>query len=182
MTGVPFLNSKDIEHTGIILLPLLTNHRSCIEFGSGVGRVTAQLLAENFEEVECVEQDTNLLKQARTNITAGNITFVNKAIQEYSYLRTFDVIYFQWVLEYLSDLEVANFLAASVDNLNKGGLIVVKENVDERRCVVDKEGSIIRERSFYRLTVLKELTVVVDKTEELMKDLFPVQTLVLRKC
>ena len=47
---------------------------TCVEVGCGPGRMTAAL-AERFDEVVAVDVSPAMLEQARTNVTATNVTF-----------------------------------------------------------------------------------------------------------
>lgn len=127
---------------------------SALDCGAGIGRVTTGLLLNHFKQVDLVEPNERLLETARQDITDKRVKqFINSSLQEFHPEEgKYDVIWAQWVLLYLPDDDLCDFLQRCRKALTHGGMVCVKENVVlDGEWVVDKEdNSVSRTESQYK--------------------------------
>lgn len=125
-----------------------------LDCGAGIGRVTSGLLMKMFESVDLVEPNKKLLEAARAEITDPRAElFINEPLQDVRpQPDRYDVIWAQWVLLYLPDDDLLQFLQRCRSAIRPGGFICVKENVVlDGEWMVDKEdNSISRTDSQYK--------------------------------
>jgi protein N-terminal methyltransferase len=152
------------------------------DIGAGIGRISLELLRYSFEQIVLIEQNELFLKEAELRISSlsnNNNQFhcCCVGIQDWVPCHMFDVIWCQWVLGYLNDIDLVIFLKKCQSNLKSGGWIVVKENMSSSRNEVDPEdGCITRtEESFLRLFRQSGLTIVQrQQQKQFPLELYPV--------
>jgi protein N-terminal methyltransferase len=118
----------------------------CIDVGAGIGRISKLLLAQVFNKVDLLEQNQQFIDKAKEELTAPSSTVAKNMGEFYcSPLQTFefpadkkyDVIWIQWVLLYLLDVDLIAFLKRCKAALQPHGIIIVKENVGKDSYLVD---------------------------------------------
>lgn len=117
-----------------------------LDCGAGIGRVTSGLLLDVFERVDLAEPNKKLIEAARAEITDPRAElFINEALQDVRpQADRYDVIWAQWVLLYLPDDDLCQFLQRCRSAIRPGGFICVKENVVlDGEWMVDKEDNSI---------------------------------------
>jgi protein N-terminal methyltransferase len=103
--------------------------------GAGVGRVTKNLLLARFKHVDLIEQSPRLSAATAKYIGAGpedakRITCIVQGLQDFAPApNTYDVIWIQWVIGHLHDLDTIRFFRRCAAGLKPNGLIVLKDNV-----------------------------------------------------
>ncbi|KAH7302863.1 alpha-N-methyltransferase NTM1 [Stachybotrys elegans] len=103
---------------------------NALEGGAGIGRVTEGLLlhvAENVDVIEPVSRFTDGLKKM-----SGVRTVFNVGLEEWKPIKgvTYDLIWTQWCLGYLSDEQVVQYLKLCMTVLKRdSGIMVIKENL-----------------------------------------------------
>ena len=150
--GHPELHQRDISASSSFL-SRLTSHsvgtlRAC-DCGSGIGRVTKHLLLKQFQYVDMVEPIGTFLEKARQveflghEIKTGRIErLIHSSLQDFQPEQArYDVVWCQWVLAYLTDDDLVQFLKRCVQGLRPGGMIIAKENVDKKGYTVDEVDS-----------------------------------------
>jgi len=143
--------------------------------GAGVGRVSKDLLLRFFATVDIIEPSEHLLAAAKTRLAAavkkgGDLvgkprTFLQSGLQAWSPPpASYDVIWVQWALLYLTDADAIAFLKRAAAALKPGGVLVVKENIAASGFVVDKEDRSLTRSHPYMLDLGKAagLTCVSD--------------------
>eukprot|EP00929_Paragymnodinium_shiwhaense_P080147 TRINITY_DN41786_c0_g1_i1.p1 TRINITY_DN41786_c0_g1~~TRINITY_DN41786_c0_g1_i1.p1 ORF type:complete len:699 (-),score=159.02 TRINITY_DN41786_c0_g1_i1:46-2094(-) len=160
--------------------PLLPPSASCatalghelvaLDCGAGIGRVAEGLLSRYFHKVDLLEPSAGLLGKARQVYaeTSWARHFVEAVLQDLPLLpgAPYDLIWIQWVLLYLTDIDLIAFLRHAKAALSPGstcgaaacgrvpGRIVVKENVmlnrssgyvDERDASLTRSDARLRE-------------------------------------
>nr|CCA16687.1 conserved hypothetical protein [Albugo laibachii Nc14] len=123
-----------------------------VDCGAGIGRVTKFLLLPNFEHVDLVEQSSRLLEHVPRYIGDKETTRLGNsycvALQDFHPTPNFyDVIWIQWVLLYLTDIDLVYFLRRCQRALKPHGWICIKENV-----ILDKEQPFVLDQSDLSLT------------------------------
>lgn len=159
-----------------------------LDCGAGIGRVSKNLLIPIFEKVDLVEQDKHFCDLAKESI--GKLesvgTIFNVGLQDFSPPddRKYDVIWSQWVLGHLTDIHLIQFFNKCASALNKGGVIIVKENVtsDGEREVDTEDSSVTRPLKDLKFLLSKSNLRIIKEVRQsdFPKGLFPVYTLALR--
>lgn len=105
-----------------------------LDVGAGIGRVTRAVLLQHVSQrVDLLEPVKALLAKARKDFRgeAKVQGFFCEASQKFRPLRrVYDLVWCQWTLMYLADVDLVAFLKRAATGLRAGGLIIVKENVE----------------------------------------------------
>jgi protein N-terminal methyltransferase len=162
-----------------------TKRQSAIDFGAGIGRITKLLLAKLFKKVDLVEQNDKFLARARTELEGNGVThrYLASALQDFKFDAKYDVIWVQWVLLYLTDTDLIEFLRRCKTALSENGVIVVKENCTDKGFVLDvSDCSITRSVDHLRLIFhAAGLTLVREDIQtDFPKKLLPVRMFALK--
>ena len=158
--------------------------RSC-ECGAGIGRVTKGLfLPFGFQSCHLVETSSRLLEAAPSYIGEIDATekcnYIHAGLQNFSpEPSTYDIIWVQWVIGYLTDWHAVEFFIRMGKALKPGGAIVLKDNTcTDEAFLADKGDSDVTRSLGYLMALVQEsgLTVVKDGNREDMiqwQDDFP---------
>ena len=67
--GLSYVHENDVRNSTKLLKKFKLNYplkfKRCLDLGCGIGRVSFQLLANFFEEIDLVEQSDDFLKKAQ---------------------------------------------------------------------------------------------------------------------
>lgn len=162
------LNEIDLTESKIFLENYINKKifktNSLLELGAGIGRVT-KLLKDYFDEIYLVEQCTNFSNTAIENLKEfKNVKeIINKPMQETFLHETikdkkFNVIWIQWSIENLDDIDLINLLKECKNHLEEKGCIFIKENVvedNEKVKVNDIDYSRVRNDKLFKEIFLK---------------------------
>lgn len=191
--GLSMIDSTDVNGSSRFLNELFKMKPSpgtsrALDCGAGIGRVTKNLLINYFKTVDLVEQDENFVRKAHDYLSTngqlnGKIgTIHNVGLQDFTPIDvTYDVIWCQWVLGHLTDVDLTAFLKRCIVGLSKNGCIVIKENFTSTDdfCIDAMDSSVTRS-----LRVTKEILDSADlriikicKQDNFIKGLFPVYTI-----
>lgn len=158
-----------------------------LDCGAGIGRVSKNLLMNEFKIVDLVEQDSKFCEKARENLSvSGHLGEVyNIGLQDFGDSGTrYDLIWSQWVLGHLTDEDLVKFFKRMVNVLEKNGMIVVKENFtkDDKTITDDTDHSVTRPLShFKKLVKQSDLKIIKEvRQTNFPKSLFPVYLLAMR--
>ncbi|RKP22271.1 alpha-N-methyltransferase NTM1, partial [Syncephalis pseudoplumigaleata] len=106
-----------------------------LDCGAGIGRVTKQLLLNFFDRVDLVECTGKFLEQARDDVLKQEVEtgrvdrLFHTGLEAFSpEAQRYDLVWCQWVLNYLTDDDLVLFLKRCVAGLKPNGIIGVKEN------------------------------------------------------
>ncbi|CAN6465535.1 unnamed protein product [Victoria cruziana] len=152
--GYGHVNQSDVKGSesllGEILLNRLPGKRRLValDCGSGIGRVTRNLLLRYFNEDFTPE------------------------------VGRYDVIWVQWCISQLADDDFVSFFRRAKAGLKPGGFFVVKENVARSGFVLDKEDKSITRSDSYFKQLFKQADLYLYKTKEqkgFPEELFPVR-------
>lgn len=103
--------------------------------GAGVGRITQFMLSKRFSKVDIIEPCSKLIEQAKIELpkTVGSDRigdYVNLPLQSFHPSPgKYNLIWHQWVLLYLPDDTLVDYLIRCRHGLTPGGVICAKENV-----------------------------------------------------
>ncbi|CAH4028514.1 N-terminal Xaa-Pro-Lys N-methyltransferase 1-A-like [Pieris brassicae] len=170
--GFGYITDIDIEGSKEFLNEILSVNKPparnrALDCGSGIGRVSKNLLLPYFDKVDLVEQDEKFIRTAKQligdNCRLG--TFYQTGLQLFKPQERYDVIWCQWVLGHLDDYDLINFLERCRDALHKNGIIVAKENVSSNELEYDDVDSSVTRPSYLMLKIFDEANLKVIKTK-----------------
>ncbi|XP_022977477.1 alpha N-terminal protein methyltransferase 1-like [Cucurbita maxima] len=132
-----------------------------LDCGSGIGRVTKNLLIRYFNEVDLLEPVSHFLEAARESLAPENngasdlhkaTNFFCVPLQEFTPdAGRYDVIWVQWCIGHLTDEDFISFFKRAKLGLKAGGIFVLKENIARSGFILDKEDrSITRSDTYYK--------------------------------
>ena len=157
---------------------------------SGIGRVSKGLLFPlGFTKCDLVEPSQRLLSHAPEYIDqyASQCRYFCTGLQDFTpQPDTYNLIFIQWVIGYLTDDDLISFLKRCAVGLRRGGVIVIKDNTcEDVAFVADAEDASVTRSLPYILAIVKlaGLKVVMEEyQEDFPKDIFPVPMLALGRC
>ncbi|KAF8024823.1 hypothetical protein BT93_F1858 [Corymbia citriodora subsp. variegata] len=167
--GYAHVNDADIKGSEAFLKMLLAEcfpgggrdrDLVALDCGSGIGRVTKNLLIRFFSEVDLLEPVSRFLEAARQSLVPESGTAIeNKAtnffcvpLQEFTPdVGRYDVIWIQWCIDHLADDDFVSFFMRAKAGLKPGGLFVLKENIATSGFALDEEDrSITRSDTYFK--------------------------------
>lgn len=111
--------------------------RAVLDCGAGIGRGASGLLLRlpGVERVDLLEPAAQLRKRAREALATHPKVrrFFATPLEGFTPQYSYDLLWVNWVLMYIPDAEVVSFLQRCRLRLPAGGVIAVKENVENRR-------------------------------------------------
>ena len=189
--GYGKVTPEDIRDSNIFLdelsklLPDLKFDRAA-DGGAGIGRVTKLLLLPRFATVDLIESSPRLLNAAPEYIgeDASRANLVMMGLQNFQpKANTYDVIWIQWVIGHLHDLDYVDFFKRMARSLKPGGVIILKDNCSsDWTFIVDKEdSSVARNRDYHKLLFdISGLDLVLEKVQtDFPAELLPVHMFAL---
>ena len=152
------------------------------DLGAGCGRVSKHFLLPLFQQVHLFEQSARLVREAPAYIGSPDnkrVTYTAQVLQDFCPEPcTYDVIWIQWVIGHLHDLDFIAFFRRCAIGLKPGGVIVLKDNVSEGSTfMVDKDDSSVARCKAYMhlLLTLSGLNVALEQRQaDFPEDLCPV--------
>lgn len=163
----------------------------CADCGCGIGRVVDQCLSKYFTECDLIDPVTTLVTEAEKTLATKIKTrsFVT-GIQDWQPDTTYDLIWCQWSVMYLTDKDAVSFLKRCKHALNANGIIVIKDNIASSDKTAKKQDAqffkedngICRTYShFLQLFALAELNMVeCEKQKDYPEELLPLYFFVLK--
>ena len=125
LASLGFLSGLLARHTGL-------GHDQALDVGAGVGRVTKHVLLSAFKAVELVEGSSYWSHRSKAYIgepASSSCRFTTARLETFRAVpASYDLIWCQWVLQYLTDADVIELLRGLGEALRPLGLFVVKEN------------------------------------------------------
>ncbi|RNA12685.1 N-terminal Xaa-Pro-Lys N-methyltransferase 1 [Brachionus plicatilis] len=148
--GFDFVSQADIDQSQSVLDWLksskkLGETKLALDCGAGIGRITKNLLLNNFESVEMVDVTEGFISKAKEYLdmdSARVVKFHVCALQNFHpEVNRYDCIWIQWVLGYLTDADLVDFLKRCKLALKQNGICVIKENLSKDEREFDEEDS-----------------------------------------
>ncbi|CAH2104712.1 unnamed protein product [Euphydryas editha] len=135
--GFGFISDIDIDGSTLFLKSILSSEDaprpgSALDCGAGIGRITKHLLAPLFERVDIIEPDEKFINTIISFVGENKIkigSLYKTSLQKFEPERKYDIIWNQWVLGYLTDIDLVAYLSCCRDALSSKGVLIVKENV-----------------------------------------------------
>ncbi|OCT85428.1 alpha N-terminal protein methyltransferase 1B [Xenopus laevis] len=131
-----------------------------LDCGSGIGRVSKNVLLPVFSNIELVDMTEPFLEEAQNYLEEEGDrveTLYCYSLQDFvPPLRKYDVIWMQWVSGYLTDKNLLEFLIRCKNGLKDNGVIILKDNVARQGCILDPtDSSVIRDIHILRNIIEK---------------------------
>uniref|UniRef100_H3AHV2 N-terminal Xaa-Pro-Lys N-methyltransferase 2 n=1 Tax=Latimeria chalumnae TaxID=7897 RepID=H3AHV2_LATCH len=143
-----------------------------LDCGSGIGRVSKGVLLPVFDTVELVDMMEPFLEEAQTyleekgdKIEAFYCYMVNTFVPQ-DYRR--QVVWQNWVMVgHLTDKNLLEFLLRCKYGLKENGVIIIKDNVARKGCVLDPlDSSMIRDIDILRNIIWKsDLEIICEEKQ-----------------
>jgi protein N-terminal methyltransferase len=164
----------------------LSSQHLRIDCGAGIGRVSKFFLLPEFDHVDLIEQSERLLRGSFNYVRIPNLQermrhLFCMGLQDFDPTpNTYDVIWIQWVLPHLHDLDLVNFLRKCQQALRPNGWICIKENVilEGTPFEIDKEDSSVTRSEAYYKSIFEQagLELIHEKKQQGFPDeLYPVK-------
>ncbi|MCL7021395.1 hypothetical protein MKW94_016978 [Papaver nudicaule] len=192
--GYGHVNEPDIKASedflkSIISERLGTNRKlAALDCGSGIGRVTKNLLLRYFNEVDLEEPVSHFLEAARESLSPENgtvsddrkaVNFYCVPLQEFTpEAGRYDVIWVQWCIGQLADDDFVSFFKRAKVGLKPNGVFVLKENIAKSGFVLDKEDKSVTRSDLYFKELFKRCGLHIYKSKDqkgFPAELFPVK-------
>lgn len=158
-----------------------------LDCGAGIGRVSKNLLMNEFQTVDLVEQDEKFCEKARESLAgSGRLGEVfNIGLQDFDDSGTrYDLVWSQWVLGHLTDEDLLRFFQRLKKVLDKNGIIVIKENfTKDNKIVLDETDSSVTRplAAFKKILKQADLKIVKEARQtNFPKEIFPVYMLAIK--
>ncbi|KAJ3670037.1 hypothetical protein LUZ60_010361 [Juncus effusus] len=162
-----------------------------LDCGSGIGRVTKNLLLRHFNEVDLVEPVSHFLETARENLSQNSdnnmqeeeshkaSNFFCIPLQEFTpETGRYDVIWIQWCIGHLTDQDFISFFKRAKAGLKPNGFFIVKENISRTGFVLDKDDQSITRSDLYFRDLFEQCGLYIHSIrdqKEMPKELFAVK-------
>lgn len=160
-----------------------------LDIGAGKGRTAEHVLTKLFKTVDLVEPTENLMSQAKIRLEQKNkgkighyyqVSMTDLLLEE-----KYDLIWFQWVVGHLTDLDFVELMRKCAASLTENGVIVLKENFASAgySFYLDKEDHTVMRSKDYFVQLFNKANlemVTVEKFENFPKDLLPVYKMCLK--
>ncbi|KAL8508276.1 hypothetical protein ACS0TY_018749 [Phlomoides rotata] len=184
--GYGHVNKPDIEGSEAFLNSVLAERFPdaasrgrrlvSLDCGSGIGRITKNLLIRYFNEVDLLEPVSHFLDTARRNLAPENlmvtedyraVNFFCVPLQEFTpEAGRYDIIWIQWCIGHLSDDDFVSFFNRAKGGLKPGGLFILKENIARSGFVLDKEDKSITRSDLYFKQLLTKCGLHIYKMKD----------------
>lgn len=168
--------------------PSDTKLRRAVDCGAGIGRITTGLLSKVAENVDIVEPVRSFTDQIKGKENVGEI--YNVGLESWHPEKgggaPYDLIWNQWCLGQLTDVQLVEYLKRLPPVLSQGGWIVVKENLSNHHLgedvFDDVDSSVTRtDTKFRRLFEDAKLKLVSTELQKgFPKGLYPVRAYALQ--
>lgn len=193
--GIGHISGRDLEGSRAFLnqleLPSMPESKLSLacECGAGIGRVTKGLLLDVADRCDLVESSSRLLFSAPDHLgdhQSHKCRFFCTELQDWvPGANRYSIIWIQWTLCYLTDLDIVKFLRRCSEGLVDGGWIILKENTcAEEAFVVDVDDASITRSLEYWLDLIAKSGLQVKRLEwqdDFPDDIFPVPMIALQK-
>lgn len=189
--GFGMINQSDIDNSNEFLKDIFKmkpapSKNRALDCGAGIGRITKHLLMPIFATVDLVEPQRKFTDKVDEYINSNQPGLVNKlgtiynvGLQEFTPdASKYDIIWCQWVLGHLRDLDFIAFFRRCASGLADNGIIIIKENVTatDDCCIDEGDSSVTRSlKDIKSLLATANLRIIKTVREKkFIQGLFPV--------
>lgn len=152
----------------------------------GIGRVSKHLLIPIFNKVDILEQDEHFANSVKEYVGISDKlgTIYNQGLQEFVPTISYDVIWCQWVLGYLTNDDFVKFFERCGQALNKNGVVIVKDNITSTDLVDfdEEDSSVTRPLGMFKALLIKSGLRIIKMVRQnnFPSDIFPVYMFALK--
>lgn len=169
------------------------NGQKCLacECGAGLGRVTKGLLLplKGIDQCDLVESSATLLSAAPQYLgdaVAAQCRFFCFGLQHWKpTANTYSLVWIQWVLSYLTDDDIVEFLQRCGESLVEDGVVILKENMcEDSDFEVDcEDASVTRSLRYWKCLIQRAgLRIFHERMQDSLPDnIYPVTMLALER-
>ncbi|KAH8811168.1 alpha-N-methyltransferase NTM1 [Xylogone sp. PMI_703] len=190
--GFPYVSKVDLQSSKNILAKLGIGSRlgkkveRAVDCGAGIGRVTENLLLSVAEAVDIVEPISKFTDKLQGKPGVGKI--YNVGLEEWApeeeLDRKYDLMWHQWCVGHLTDMQLTAYLSKCILALKEGGWIIVKENLtkSDEDIFDETDSSVTRTDQKFR-QIFENAGLSIKKMENqkgFPAGLYPVKTYVLQ--
>jgi protein N-terminal methyltransferase len=158
-----------------------------LDCGAGVGRTARALLAPMCRTVDLLEQDAKFLAKAKQDMPPAQAgEFYCQSLQAFVPEQQYQIVWIQWVLNYLTDPDLVAFFRRLARALAPNGVIFVKENMLDSKVEGQfdfdpDDSSVTRSEAGFRAVFARAGLRIVDTELQraFPKNLFPVRMFAL---
>jgi protein N-terminal methyltransferase len=196
--GFEYISGMDLESSSVFLKKLRISSAAsteqpfarAVDCGAGIGRVSAGVLLQQCSTIDIVEpvekftSASTKISTLRSHNKLGDI--YNVGLESFHPIHRYDLIWNQWCLGHLNDVQLVAHFRRCRAALQSGGWIVVKENmVNDLQCedIFDEvDSSVTRTEAKWNLLFrAANLKIVATELQEgFPEELFPVRTWALQ--
>ncbi|CAG9322442.1 unnamed protein product [Blepharisma stoltei] len=141
-----------------------------LDCGSGIGRITKNLLLNHFAHVDLVDQSEKFIEDAKHYINDNKVeNYFVKGLQDFSPQKElYDCIWIQWILAYIIDEDLVAALKRIKAGLVPNGVLCIKENVlDEGFIYHNEDFSVTRSDKLFKIIIKKAgLKIIHEETQK----------------
>ncbi|CAI5716508.1 unnamed protein product [Peronospora destructor] len=187
VSGVDIRESKRfLKHVRDTMRPEWMCH-AAVDCGAGIGRVSKLLLLPMFDHVDMVEQSPRLLRGVQQYLGVDEMLHARvrnlycMGLQDFEPASaSYDLIWMQWVLVHLTDLDLVLYLKRCKKALTPNGFIVIKENIFKTAepYDIDRQDSSITRSAVYYKSLFQQagLTLLAERIQRhFPEELYPVK-------
>lgn len=157
------------------------SHLVAADCGAGIGRVSQNVLLKLFGQVDLVERDAHFVEKAQERLKVFGERMKYHVVGMENFLpspNTYDVIWIQWCIVYLTDNDLVKFLINCRKSLKEDGFIGLKENESAGHIPVeDKDDSSVTRTHVQMLDIFAKAGLKIARQEQQQgfpASLFPV--------
>jgi len=137
-----------------------------LDCGGGIGRIAKFLLIPLFQTVDILEQNPLFLEKSQEFVDSSRLgELFCSGMQSFNFTQSYDLIWIQWVIGYLTDLDMVAFFKKAAASLRPGGLICVKDNISKIGFYLDKDDNSINRTPQMVEALIKEAGLLLVKSE-----------------
>eukprot|EP01114_Cavostelium_apophysatum_P023318 TRINITY_DN8740_c0_g1_i1.p1 TRINITY_DN8740_c0_g1~~TRINITY_DN8740_c0_g1_i1.p1 ORF type:complete len:325 (-),score=47.61 TRINITY_DN8740_c0_g1_i1:561-1436(-) len=156
-----------------------------IDCGAGIGRIAKGLIVPIFQQTDLLELNPTFLAKAKEFINSEKVkNYFCSGLHQFDFGdNKYDLIWIQWVIGYLTDAHLVDFLQRCQKALTNNGVIIVKDNNCSEGFIVDKTDSSVTRSDNYFKALIKQtgLSLVKVKLQaRFPTEIFPVRMYALR--
>jgi len=190
--GLGHLSRIDVQNSERILktvfkLPDAPAASYALDCGSGIGRITKNLLQRFFAKVDLVDQDEKFILEAKKNFEGNDKIgeILCCGLQKFNpEPAKYDVIWIQWVMGHMTDDDLTKLLDRFRSALRPNGVVIAKENCTRSNQLENDslDSSVTRSFAMY-VDIFKkaDYNVISNvKQKNFPKELYPVWAWALR--
>ncbi|CAH0514178.1 unnamed protein product [Peronospora belbahrii] len=183
-------SKRFLRHIQETKRPNWTGH-TAVDCGAGIGRVSKHLLTLMFHHVDLVEQSPRLLQGVSQYFGPEKTLYARirhlycMGLQDFEPTKaSYDLIWMQWVLVHLMDLDLVQYLRRCRKALTPNGFIVIKENIFQTTepYDIDRHDSSITRSTVYYKSLFQQagLTLLAERVQRhFPEELYPVKMFAL---